>query len=104
MNGFAARRLESKSIDHTIMSANESTLRESLVETTKRNKQAAAEVAVTRAGTPHNLPDSGGVGVQKRRVGSKMTEVHQSLQQSSEKRYSVGGRDVALKDMLEVPD
>ena len=33
-----------------------------------------------------------------------MTEVHQSLQQSSEQRYSVGGRDVALKDMLEVPD
>ena len=85
MNGFAARRLESKSIDHTIMSANESTLRESLVETTKRNKAAAADVSVTRAGTPHNLPEfvGGVVGVgggQKRRVGSKMTEVHQSLQ------------------------
>ena len=74
MNGFVARRLESKSIDHAVMSANESTLRESLVETTKRNKAAAADVAVTRAGTPHNLPESG-VG-QKRRVGSKMTEVH----------------------------
>ena len=59
MNGFAARRLESKSIDHAAMSANESTLRESLVETTKRNKAAAADVAVTRAGTPHNLPEPG---------------------------------------------
>ena len=100
MNGFAARRLESKSIDHTIMGVNESTLRDSLVETKKRNK-AAAEIAQRGGGTPLNLPDS---EAQKRKAGGKMTEVHQSLQQSSEQRYSVGGRDVALKDMLEVPD
>ena len=41
MNGFAARRLESKSIDHTVMGANESTLRNSLAETAKRAKAAA---------------------------------------------------------------
>ena len=100
MNGFAARRLESKSIDHNIMGVNESTLRDSLVETKKRNK-AAAEIAQRGGGTPLNLPDT---EAQKRKAGGKMTEVHQSLQQSSEQRYSVGGRDVALKDMLEVPD
>ena len=80
MNGFAARRLESRSIDHAIMGPNESTLRDSLIETTKRNK-AAAEIATRGGGTPHILPDS---EAQKRKAGGKMTEVHQSLQQSSD--------------------
>ena len=70
-------------------------------ETAKRIK-ATANNLVPKAGTPHNIPDS--ASALKRKSGGKMTEVSRSLQQSSEKRQSVGGRDVALKDMLEVPD
>ena len=80
------------------MGVNDSTLRNSLAETAKRAK-AAAQDAAARAVTPNNpsIP-------QKSRKGDgKMTENHRSLRQSSEKK-SVSGRDVCIKDMLEVPD
>ena len=42
MNAFAARRSESKSIDYAAAGINDSTIRNSLVETKKRNKMKAS--------------------------------------------------------------
>ena len=82
-SGFAARRMESKSIDYAGGAGLENPLRNSLAETAKRRIKAV--------GLP-NVSES-----EQRQFG------HHGDFRSSPKK-SQEGRDVVLKDMLDVPD
>ena len=83
---FEANRVESRSID---LGLNENLLQSSLAETTKRKVTSKEDEK-----TP------GGEDAKAR----KLRKAYASLQQSCSKQSLEGGRDVALKEILDVPD